>query len=127
MVDWIGLSVFGAQLPTHEEIGFGEKLSAKYGEVVALSRQKPILISEYAVIEQASNPNAKALWLQEALESLVENKYPRIKGASYWHSPGWLPGGKASFRFDSSPAALEEYRSQLARPGWLSKGVFGPR
>jgi hypothetical protein len=82
---------------------------------------KPILISEYAVIEQSNQADAKARWIREALRSISDGRHFRVKGVSYWNSPGWLPGAKADLRIDSSPWSLESYRFDIARPFWLTE------
>lgn len=123
-IDWVGLSAFGAQLPTHSWSLFPRHLKEFLPKVEAVT-QKPILISEYAVIEDAQDSLRKAQWIRQALQSVSRGLYKQIKGMSYWHSPGWLPERKANFRIDSAPASLEAYQHEIQQPFWLSDVILG--
>ncbi len=123
-IDWIGLSVFGAQLPNHSWSSFLPKLQSFDKQLEKISSTKPVLISEFGVIEHANAPLAKASWLLQALESIETGLAPRIKGINYWNSSGWLPEGRASFRIDSSPEALKSYQDYIQHDFWLTEGVF---
>ena len=123
-IDWIGLSVFGAQLPNHSWSLFLPKLQSFDEQLNKISTTKPVLISEFGVIEHRESQAAKAGWLQQALESIEIGLAPRIKGVNYWHSTGWLSDGRASFRIDSSPEALASYQEYIQHSFWLSEGIF---
>lgn len=116
-IDWIGLSVFGAQLPTHEWIEFLPKLKAFWPEIASIAKRKPVIISEFAVIEDKRNPNRKAQWIQRALRTIETGLYP-IKGITYWNSPGWLEDGSADFRITSSQQALNTFTNRVTSDFW---------
>jgi hypothetical protein len=121
-IDWIGISVFGAQLPEHDWLMFSPLLSDFTKQLNAATTKKPWMISEFAVIER--KPNAKAEWIREALSSISSGKFPKVKGISYWHSPGWLSNKRANFMIDSSQSALDAYRGEITKPFWTVTPVF---
>jgi hypothetical protein len=117
-IDWIGVSVFGAQLPTHQWILFPTVLRQFWPQIDEAAPGKPVLISEFAVIEDAKDPLRKSQWLRQAMSSVSRGLFKQVKGMTYWHSPGWLPSKKADFSIDSSPASLATYRTEAAQPFW---------
>lgn len=117
-IDWIGLSVFGAQLPTHSWEDFLPKLKNFWTEIKETTSQKPIIISEFAVIEDTQNSNRKAQWLTRALKVIETQLYPII-GVTYWNSPGWLEDGSADFRITSSINSLEAFQKEISKPFWM--------
>lgn len=125
-IDWIGLSVFGAQLPHHQWTLFGPKLESFTEQLNKISTTKPVMITEFGAIENKNSKSYKKNFIQQALQSIEDGQFPRVKAINYWHSSGWLSDGTASFRIDSSPEALEAYRTHMARDFWLTEGVFNP-
>lgn len=65
-IDWIGLSVFGRQLPENRWLLFPRQLKSFLPELAAMTQNKPFLIVEAAVIEDAGDTNRKALWIKQA-------------------------------------------------------------
>ncbi|MBX3039641.1 MAG: hypothetical protein KF789_02895 [Bdellovibrionaceae bacterium] len=124
-IDWIGLSVFGRQLPKNNWILFPSMLKSFLKQIEETS-EKPVLISEFGVIEDAHDPKKKAAWLKQALQSISKGLFKNVKGITYWNSPGWLADGSASFKIDSSPQALEAFRTEISQPFWLENVRLGP-
>jgi hypothetical protein len=120
-IDWIGVSVFGAQLPTHNWIEFAPLLKGFLKQVDEATTTKPILISEYGVIEKPSSPGLKAKWIKDALTSIESGQFPRVRGVTYWNSAGWLENGAASFLINTSLSSLQAYQTAIASPFWLEK------
>lgn len=116
-IDWVGLSVFGAQLPTHNWKHFIDKMHNFWPELKHLIKNKPLIISEFAVIEDKNRPQRKAQWLKETFELIESLAYP-IKAATYWNSDGWLADGSANFKLDSSRASLEQIKYILSKDYW---------
>lgn len=123
-VDWIGVSVFGAQLPSHEWSWFSDRLSERYDEITALSPSLPLLIAEFGVIEGQPYGKRKAQWIEDAMSSLINGFFPRVRGAAYWHSKGWLETEQGWFRLDSSPQSLETFRTSIADSRWVVSPLF---
>lgn len=122
-IDWIGLSVFGRQLPRNEWLIFGDKLDFFWRQVREVSLTKPVIISEYATIEDTADPNRKAEWIRESFDKLMNDPVysQRIKGISYWNSPGLLESGEASMKVDSSQESLRAYREGLSNDHWIGR------
>jgi len=64
----------------------------------------------------------KADWITDALQSIREGRYPRIKAINYWHE-NWEndKGGDSELRLDSSPEALEAYKEGVADDYFLTE------
>ncbi|MFQ6089742.1 MAG: glycoside hydrolase family 26 protein, partial [Candidatus Methanofastidiosia archaeon] len=84
-VDWIGVSVYGAQTPMDEEYPqFRENMDEVYPRLVLLSKSKPIVILEFGVT--TGHPNVdQAAWANRALEDITTFRWSRIIGFSWWN------------------------------------------
>ncbi|MBV2169029.1 MAG: glycoside hydrolase family 26 protein [Bdellovibrio sp.] len=121
-IDWIGITVYGQQVPNDEDWEeFVPKLTRYMPKIDAISKTKPLMISEYAVIEDPNNSKRKAKWISDALNFVMSAKIPRIRAATYWHAGGWLPNGKNNFKIDSSAASLKAYQDAVSDSRWLSE------
>lgn len=123
-IDWIGVSVFGAQLPGDHWNSFTDTLDVTYNEIVAISPLKPVAIVEFAVTESPQRPDGKADWIRQALSAVKGGWYPHVKAVSYWHERNWIPDSTYSLRIDSSPAALAAYREGVAPDFFVSETKF---
>lgn len=119
-VDWIGLSVFGAQLPTHRWGSFEDKFRYFWPQIKDLALRKPIIISEFAVIEDFKKENRKAQWLEDTFTFVRSQEFP-IKAVTYWNSPGWLEDESADFRINSSESSLNYMKNELKNNFWEKK------
>lgn len=122
-IDWIGASVCGSFERRAEWSYFTEILDDVYPKLTAISPNKPIAVFEFGVLEDPSKGN-KSVWIHDALQSIESERYPRIKGISYWHKR-WndcinvcVPGlnGIIDLRLDSDDRALQVYRKMIASP-----------
>lgn len=124
-IDWIGLSVFGRQLPKNDWLNFEKKLSNFWEQVEEISLEKPVIISEFAVIEDKRRKNRKAKWLSDALKALRTNKkFKRVKAISYWDSPGFLANAKADMRLTSSGQSLDAFTTELQNSYWIGRDEY---
>ena len=120
-IDWIGISVFGAQFPWEFWDSFENIFDAAYEEFKAISATKPLAVVEFGVIEDEFDVNRKAKWLTDALKSIQDERYPRVKAISYWHESSWVPSKNNNLRIDSSPAALNAYAREIRNELFLSE------
>ncbi|WP_413613090.1 glycoside hydrolase family 26 protein [Bdellovibrio sp. HCB-110] len=121
-IDWIGITVYGQQIPTDDDWEeFVPKLTRYMPKINAISTTKPLMISEYAVIEDPSNSKRKAKWISDALNFIMSKKIPRIYAATYWHAGGWLPNEKNNFKIDSSANSLKAYKDAISDSRWISR------
>ena len=123
-IDWIGISVYGPLKPGEKWQTFTEVLDGSYPEFSAISTEKPLAILEFSIIDDSATGN-KAAWIRDALKSIKNNRYPRIKAISYWHE-AWInyDGTISNLRVDSSPEALEAYREEIADSFFVTKAYF---
>ena len=113
-VDWIGLSIYndGARRPWRS---FAQLFDGSYRVVTALC-DKPMMIAELGVTEQgAPHGQSKAQWIADAFLQEIPARYPRVKLVNYFFRDK-TNVGEANYRFDSSPAALDAFRSVAGSP-----------
>lgn len=110
-IDWIGMSIYGAQRTNDEWIDISETFDKAYKEMSELSKNKPLAVFEFGVVENEK----KAEWLKSFFNLVKLNKYNRIKGLSYWHS-SWENEDKSvsNMKIDSSPESLKAYRDAIS-------------
>jgi hypothetical protein len=84
-----------------------------YDEVCNISENKPLAVLEFGVIEDPGTVN-KPEWIRNAIQSLINERYPRIKAISYWNSKWQNENGSISdMRLDSSPESIETYKKLI--------------
>jgi hypothetical protein len=84
-VDWIGLSIYGAQTP--QQTGaeqFTAVMDRVYPRIVKLT-EKPVVISEFGTVKNNVEIN-QAEWAEKALKNILGNRWPRVIGFSWWSS-----------------------------------------
>ena len=124
-VDWLGLSVYGQQYKEEAWADIPSLVDWPYQEMTGLDPIKPVMIAEWGTGEFPRSGN-KAEWIKQGLE-LFRTKYPRIKGAVYWHER-WQneEGYYSNLRVNSSVESLQAYREGVANPDWLGDLVLRP-
>lgn len=122
-IDWIGVSVYGAQNKNQDWISFDEVYSPAYHQITAVT-DKPIAIVEFGVSE-GTNYEDKSLWLNSMFTSLQKNLYPNTKGISYWHSH-WIEddGTVSNLRLDSSTKTRNNFSKLILNNYYLSNTQF---
>lgn len=119
-VDWLGLSVYGKQVPDEEWFSFHEVMDPAYRAISALDDSKPIIVAEWGVGEFPRSGD-KAQWIREAFEAM-RLEYPRVKAAVYWHERWRNDNGTYSnLHVHSSPEALDAYRACVKYPYWKDR------
>jgi hypothetical protein len=112
-IDWIGVSIYGAQEPGEKGREFTDIMDECYDEVCNISGNKPLAVLEFGVIEDPGTVN-KPEWIRNAIQSLINERYPRIKAISYWNSKWQNENGSISdMRLDSSPESIETYKKLI--------------
>ena len=123
-IDWIGVSVYGAQSRDEEIVNFIESFDSTYKKLSAISQNKPLGIFEFGTIE---NPvrEIKAAWIKSVFETIRDDRYPRIKALGYWHSIWKNDDGSVSdMRLDSSPEVLKVAQEMLSNTLFRQKIVL---
>lgn len=129
VIDWIGISVYGAQTPCDNTwYTFAEQFQAMYEAVddqeSGISSDKPMAILELGVVE--GHPDgSKPAWIEETLTKLSNGSYPRVKGFSWWHERWTNSDCDASdIRIDSSTETQTSYREGVAADFFVSEANF---
>ena len=122
-VDWLGLSVYGQQFKDEPNPPITSLMDWPYQELSGLDPSKPVMIAEWATGEFPYEPGElgihKPEWIKQAL-ALFRTRYPRVKGAVYWHER-WqnIDQTYSNLRVNSSVESLQSYRDGLASPDWV--------
>ena len=121
-IDWIGVSVYGAQTPSEDWKTFNQIMGSSYPQLAKISSKKPLAVLEFGVTERGTR---KAKWISDALNSIKKGKYPRIKAMSYWHE-NWenSDGSMSRLRLDSSKSALNTYKNSIKSSFFVKKAQF---
>ncbi|MBV9212998.1 MAG: beta-mannanase, partial [Actinobacteria bacterium] len=119
-VDWVGLSVYGAQDRSERWLSFRSALGDAYARAARMTR-RPLAILETAVDEQPAHD--KAAWIRRAFRALRSGDYPRIRAVSWWDerfpNDGGLP--PSDLRINSSQASLDAFRAATADPWFVTR------
>jgi beta-mannanase len=126
-VDWLAVSAYSAQRQGDAWEDFVDIMDAAYPELAALSEVKPIAVLEYGAIEDRFTRFRKADWISNALSSLKEGRYPRVKAVAYWHESSWDWRVDNNLRVDSSDASLRAYRDEIADPIFIGDVELTPQ
>jgi hypothetical protein len=113
-VDWLGISVYGPQKPGEQWRPFTPIMDRGYKKLSAVAPDKPIALLEFGAVKEDSNNN-QAQWIDAALKSIASNRYPRLKGISYWDSR-WEngDGSVSNMRIDSSAETQRVFRTDIS-------------
>lgn len=122
-IDWIGISVYGAQSTSEGWWSFEDVLNDSWNEINQISGTgKPIAVLEWGVIDQPSSGD-KAQWITDAMNCLKPNGdyYGKISAVSYWHENFYDNGEWVNLRIDSSNESLNSYQNAIASPVFISQ------
>lgn len=119
-VDWIGAdgyNWYGAKRGKQWR-SFADTFSnfRKFGD----SRGKPLMIAEFATLEDQKDPGRKAAWLDDATNTI--RSWPSLKAVSYFHSPIRYPWWVDSSA--TSTAAFAKMGSRLRAVPSSSAGLL---
>ncbi len=93
-IDWIGVSVYGAQTPLDQEWPtFRDQMDQVYPRLAALSTTKPLVLLEFGVTA-GNRLGDQARWARAALTDLIGSRWPRLIGFSWWNE-AWPNDDKA--------------------------------
>ncbi|MCB0725772.1 MAG: hypothetical protein KDC73_13845 [Ignavibacteriae bacterium] len=123
-IDWIGVSIYGAQEPGEQYVQFSDVLDDVIAELSDLSPNKPLAILEFGAVDEPGTNN-QSEWVRNALNYITSDKYPRIKAISYWHSKWSNDNGSVSdMRLDASSETLQIYTDIVSSDFFITKPSF---
>jgi hypothetical protein len=126
-IDWIGVSVYGAQKPLDQECkSFQQLMGGAYPRISSLSASKPLVLLEFGVT--SGNPLCnQADWARAALSDLTALRWPRLTGFSWWNET-WQndndPYHDTDFRVQDNPALEAVFHNYV---GANNKVLGSPR
>ncbi len=127
-IDWIGVSVMGAQQDSDYWDEFVAVMDPAYAEISTVTPNKPIALVETGVIEDPHDPSRKANWISNAYQVLKTNRWPRLKAYSYWNEKMGTEATEIDdLSITSSPAALAAFKSMVSDLFFVSAPVWGNR
>jgi hypothetical protein len=120
-IDWIGISVYGAQKPSDQWTSFSDVMEKAYPKMMKISSVKPCAIFEFGVIE-TKEEFQKSKWLEDTFNDLTTGKYPKIKAISYWNAKWTNADGSVSdMLINSSYYSLEAYKQGIQNKMFIQK------
>jgi hypothetical protein len=100
-----------------------------YPRLVALEADKPIFVLEFGAT--LNNPRGnQAAWAEAALTDLIQGRWPRVKGFSWWNE-AWKndnkPAHDTTMRLQDNPALAEVFHRLVgADPDVLGSAIINP-
>jgi hypothetical protein len=98
VTDWVGLSLYGAQLPTESQTPiFSERYGQVRSELTGLPGNRPVIISEFGCKKTDADPSGAdaGAWAKDALTSILAGTWAELRGFSWWNE-GWTNGAGKS-------------------------------
>jgi hypothetical protein len=123
-VDWLGMSVYGAQVPTVNSgcDPFSQRAIALHDRLHAMDSSKPIFLLEFGATLNHPNAGSAAQcdaskWADAALTEILErNNMPMLRGFSWWNET-WEndddPQHNTDMRVQSDQKLQEVFRRHL--------------
>jgi hypothetical protein len=127
-IDWLGLSVYGAQTPTSEWWDdFTTAMDEFYPRLDALTPSKPIIIAEFGSTDNSPSV-APGDWAQAALTGILSGRWPRLIGFSWWNE-SWqndaFPAHDTVMRVQDVPALAAVFQELVGEdPNVLGRLIF---
>lgn len=120
-IDWIGMSIYGAQRPGDGWEDIINAFEKPYKELSEISKNKPLAVFEFGVVEHPKKPE----WIKNFFNLVKSEKYSRIKGIAYWHEK-WENEDRSisNLRLDSSPESLNIYKDAISDEFFQPKIIF---
>ncbi|MBI1879921.1 MAG: hypothetical protein HYR94_17155 [Chloroflexi bacterium] len=126
-IDWIGVSIYGAQDSDAAWYTFNELFQGVYNDLnqtAVIARTKPVAVLEMGVTEDHPT-GVKSVWITEALTIIRAGTYPRLKGISWWQEKWTNSDGSVSdLRINSSPASQAAYQQGIASNFFVTQPAF---
>jgi hypothetical protein len=116
VVDWVGVSVYGAQAPLDTECpAFAEGMGVAIPRLAAMAPAKPVFVFEFGVSEGCPLCEP-AGWADAALSALLRGDWPEVRGFSWWNET-WQndddPAHDSDMRVQAVPGLADVFRSRL--------------
>ena len=114
-VDWASISGFNWGTTRTYSALAPVRLPVRHAEGLSENVRKPIVVSEFASVEQGGEKGAS---ITDAY-TRFRTKYPGVKAVIYYNKPETQVDGTQDWRIDTSPASREAYRAAVASPFYI--------
>lgn len=112
-IDWIGFSLYGPFFPAdYYWDTFPEVLEVNYKRILEISKNKPFALSEMGVTDHHTL-GSKKRWLDDAFATMFSKKFLNFRAFTYWNEDWDNNGSLAALKIDSSPEALDAFRTAV--------------
>lgn len=115
-VDWLGISVYGAQVPNTSATPASTLFARYYEELRAVAPEKPLAVLEFG----AHGDENAAEWLTDFFDT-IENEQYDVDAIALWHS-NWTnrDGSESQLRIDANDETLAVYRTRITSDRYTS-------
>ncbi len=126
VVDWLGVSAYSAQSPFDDYwTNFSEQMDLIIPRLEALG-SKPIMVLEFGATHNNSLGKSE-VWANEALQAILSNRWPSIKGFSWWNET-WPndenPKNDTNMRVQSNKNLAEVFKKHLNSDKVISNPII---
>jgi len=123
-VDWVGMDGynFGTSQSWSSWVEFFNIYNSFYHAMEVYN--KPIMIGEYASVEDPQNVNRKANWITNAY-LYTKAVFPKIKAITWFHIKKYEGNVQTDWRINSSTNALNAYKTAIGDSYFLGSIVTG--
>jgi hypothetical protein len=133
-VDWLGMSVYGAQKPKQGEecLPFAPRMKAIYNRLTAVAPTKPIFLLEFGATSGHPQAGVNDLckpdkWADSALRDILTSRsYAQLRGFSWWNER-WQnnDGSWTDMRLQATPALRDVFRQHLVgNPKIIDRPIY---
>jgi hypothetical protein len=116
VVDWVGVSCYCYTDPTqtYAPVSLRTELDSAYPRLAAVAPGKPIMLLEFGTTA-GTKLMAPQIWAQAALNDLFSNRWPLLRGFSWWNERFQNDNGAwTDMRVQDLPPLAQVFRSALA-------------
>ena len=115
-IDWLGVSVYGAQKPSGEaNVRFRALMDKVYPRLIKLAPDKPIAVLEFGTTSFNKKID-QADWADRALRDLTGRRWPRVIGFAWWNEAwhnGSDPRNDTNMRVQDNPALAKIFKKRV--------------
>lgn len=122
-VDWVGMSVYGAENPNDDVTSFRELMDDVVPRMAAIAPQAPQFVFEFGVATPVEDDGAD--WVDAALTDLVDTRWPEVRGFSWWNE-NWTNDDESQtvMRLQDLPITAQVFRDHLSAPGIVTSPLL---
>lgn len=128
-IDWIGVTVYGAQFPKDAGVyKFDKQFSPAYKRIQVMAPDKPVILSEMGCAA-GSKTTPQAKWSREAVEDMLAGKWPKLIGFCWWNSRFGYddnPENDTNLRVDDSPELQKAFFELFKDPRIIGRPIITP-